>query len=405
MTKDEIQAEIDAAEQTTVAVIDLLPADTNPRRNTDAAGVLAGAVQEVGWGAPVLIQKSSGKLIAGHTRHKAALQLGLERVPALVLDVDDRRAKALQLADNRLGELAAWDWPGLAEDLSAFGLEEVEAFGFDSKYLEDLADKVDGFGPLDITEDEVPDPPKDPVTKPGDVWVLGEHRVVCGDCTKAFPSDAALDIVVTDPPYGVDHVGGTKDPRSPKYRSGKAVHNDGADQIQEVGIAGLDAVFAAARPGACFYIAAPPGPLLAHFITWANGVGVLRQCLVWVKDSFVFGRSEYHYKHEMLLFGWKPGAAHHASKDRSQDSVWEFDRPKASPGHPTMKPVGLFARAINNSSKSGDTVGDPFLGSGTTLIAAEQLGRRCVGTEIDPGYCDVIVERWGNLTGKSATRG
>lgn len=395
LTIDEIQAEIDRATLVVAPVAELHPADRNPRHNTHAADRLAETVKATGWGAPPLVQKSSGKLIAGHTRLQAAAKLGLERLPVLVLDVDDRRAKALQLADNRLGELAGWDWPGLAEDLGAFGLEEAEALGFDSKYLEDLADKVENFGPLDrevVVEDEVPDVPTTPITKPGDTWRLGDHVLRCADCRTV--TDYQGDCVITDPPYGVSYVGKTSDALE--------IQND---ESTGVGIAGMmHAVHQWVDAGAIVYVFSPPGPDSLDFGVALRDAGILRQKLVWVKQTLVLGHSDYHYRHEDLLYGWKPGASHSWLSDRRQTSVLEFDRPTRSVEHPTMKPVALIAYLIENSTKKDHVVCDPFLGSGTAIIAAEQLGRRCVGTEIDPAYCDVIVERWTSLTGRGATR-
>lgn len=402
LSRDEIQSEIDRGEYRVVPVGELVPWEANPRINDRAAKQLNEAVGEVGWGAPLLVQRSSMKIIAGHTRLKAAQKRRLDRLPAVLLDVDDRRAKALALADNRLSEIAEWDWGGLAQQLSDFDLPTAEALGFDGKYLEDLADKVADFGPLDepeLVEDEAPEPPKDPVTQPGDVWTLGDHVLVCGDCVQDLSLAAqgrVADLLLTDPPYGIDYVGKTKD--------AKPVHNDGRHQVQEVGIAGLDAAIALLRPGGSAYITLPSGDAIAPFVEWGVRTGVFRHGLVWVKDAFVLGRADYHYRHEFIMYGWKPGAAHLELEDRTQDSVWEIPRPKRSEEHPTMRPVELFARAIRNSSDRGALVVDPFLGSGTTLIAAEQLGRRAFGTEISPAYCDVIVERWQNLTGGQAER-
>lgn len=203
-------------------------------------------------------------------------------------------------------------------------------------------------------------------------------------------------MMFTDPPYGVEYVGKTK--------AAKTIQNDTAAGLGDL----LDGAFARAMEvtiaGAAWYVAAPPGPLHWEFARRLLDLKVFRQTLVWVKDSMVLGHSDYHYKHEPIFYGWKPGAGHREPPDRSQVSVWEISRPKRSEEHPTMKPVELVAKAIGNSSACGDIIFDPFLGSGTTLIAAEQLGRKCYGIEISPAYCDVIVQRWEYLTGKKAVK-
>lgn len=391
MTPEEIQAEIDAAEQKLVSVSELVPREKNPRVNDDAAEALAETVQAVGWGAPPLIQKSTGMVIAGHTRLKAAARLGLERLPVRIVDVDDRRAKALALADNRIGELAEWDTPALAEDLSEFSFEELEALGFDQDYLDALGDELDDLSHEDLEQDEVPDPPKEPITRPGDVWVMGPHRLRCGDCREL--EDVAADCLITDPPYGVNYVGGTKDALT--------IQND---ETNEVGIEGMAHATDWVVDGGPVYVFAPSGPDGLGFGNRLLELGILRQRLVWVKNTLVLGRSDYHYQHEDVYYGWKPGGTHPWLADRKQTSVIEYDKPAANRKHPTMKPLGLIGYLMGNSTRKGHTVADPFLGSGTTLIAAEQMGRRCIGTEIDPAYCDVIVERWTSLTGKPATR-
>jgi len=320
------------------------------------------------------------------------------------LQGSDRTAYAI--ADNRTAELAEWDDAALAEQLSALAIDDDEllaAAGYDPGELEALADAVVGGG--DVVEDEAPEPPADPVTKPGDLWQLGEHRVLCGDSTKGGPWDDLAVCVWTDPPYGVNHIGGTKDPRRPSHRSGGVVHNDNMTGDALVALVS-DAVAAVkAAPGCCLYMASPAGESLFDMIRAFGASGYqFKHSLAWVKHAFVFGRADYHYRHEMILYGWKKGESHSWHGDRKQDTVFEFDRGDKKVAHPTSKPVGLVAQMVANSSMVGQVVADPFLGSGTTLIAAEQLGRRCYGMEISPAYCDVIVERWENLTGGKAKR-
>ena len=205
---------------------------------------------------------------------------------------------------------------------------------------------------------------------------------------------AKVAAVVTDPPYGVSYVGKTKD--------ALPVHNDGKDTLLPLLQASLSMAAKQSHPGAIWYVAAPPGPQFYSFATVLTELEVWRQTLVWAKQSLVMGHSDYHYQHEAIFYGWTPGAAHKAPPDRKQTTLWHYDRPTASREHPTMKPVALFAKMLENSTSVGSQVYEPFCGSGTTLIAAEQLNRKCYGMEISPAYCDVIVKRWENLTGKTA---
>jgi len=252
-----------------------------------------------------------------------------------------------------------------------------------------------------------PEPPKNPVTKPGDIWTLGAHRLICGDSREVAPRYGAVaDMVWTDPPYGVVHVGGTRAPRDKKnYRSGPAVLNDGMGE-EELGQLIADAVRSVeTTPGAAAYFASPAGYKLPMMIRAFVGSGYeFKHTLVWVKSPMVFGRSDYHYRHELVLYGWKPDAGHRWYGGRKQDTVFEFDQGDRGIEHPTSKPIGLVARHIANSSKRGGVVADPFSGGGSTLLSAEQLERIFVGSELSPAFCDVAVQRWEELTGGKAKR-
>lgn len=348
---------------------------------------------------PIVIDKS-GVVRAGNGTLAAAKALGWAEIDCVETELEGAEATAYAIADNRTAELAEWDEAALTAVLQSLEHEDaalLEAAGFDQRELDKLMAQNAG----EVIEDEAPEPPADPVTKPGDLWLLGEHRLLCGDSTKAEDVARAMDgqkaaLCLTDPPYGVDYVGKTKD--------ALPVRNDGRDTLLPLLTASLGLVVTQTRPGACWYVAAPAGPQFYDFATVLRDLGVWRQTLVWAKQSLVMGHSDYHYQHESIFYGWTPGASHKPPPDRKQTTMWSFDRPTASREHPTMKPVALFARAVENSSTVGSLVIDPFLGSGTTLIAAEQLGRKCYGLEIDPGYCDVIVARWEKLTGKKAQR-
>jgi site-specific DNA-methyltransferase (adenine-specific) len=290
--------------------------------------------------------------------------------------------------------LAEWDNLILSNqllDLDGLGWD-IEALGFEMPQIIDT---------VVIDEDELLEPPAEPVTKLGDVWQLKKHRLVCGDSTDVTVLDKLLgdekvDLVWTDPPYGVAYVGKTKDALT--------IENDRLDhdQLTDFLRAAFNAIFQATKPGAVWYVTAPSGDLFQCFSIPLTELEVWRHTLVWVKDTLVMGRADYHYRHESIFYGWTPGAAHQTPPDRKQDSVWEIDRPKANKEHPTMKPIALIEKSIQNSSRAGEIVLDTFGGSGSTLIACEQTKRVARLIELDPKYCDVIIKRWENLTGLKA---
>ena len=239
------------------------------------------------------------------------------------------------------------------------------------------------------------------MTVEGDLWTLGEHRVLCGDCTVVDAVERLIDgrqadLLVSDPPYGLSYVGKTKD--------ALIIENDDLDEngLREMIDGAFSNALIATRPGAYWYATVPPGPLHLLFVQDWKDRGILRQIMVWVKSSMVMGHSEYHYKHEPIIYGWVPGGDRRKNPDRTRTTVWEYDKPAANRDHPTMKPVELFTQMILDSTNKNDCVFDPFLGSGTTLIAAESTGRVCYGTEIAPQYVDVIVKRWQTYTGREA---
>ena len=381
---------------------------THPQAQQDA---LRGILAEVGYADALLARElpdGSLMLVDGHLRAETTPE---QEVPVLVLDIDQAEADKLLLSLDPLAALAETNSTALDAllrevDTGSEGLQQMYA---------DMAEAAELYqdGDKEIVEDEVPEPPVDAITKPGDLWLLGDHRLLCGDSTKAedverLMAGAKADLLNTDPPYGVSVAGGTHDPRDTKnYRSGGEIENDGltGDSLAKF----LEAAFANAEKhlsaGASWYVWYA-GTETAAFLRATQSLGGMRHILVWVKPNFVFGRCDYHYRHEPVMYGWTPGAGHRWYGDRTQDSVWEakvgVDLEKKL--HPTSKPISIAARPIQNHTKQGDVVADMFLGSGTTLIAAEQLGRKCYGMEISPAYCDVIVKRWETLTGKKATR-
>lgn len=242
--------------------------------------------------------------------------------------------------------------------------------------------------------------------KPGDIVHLGRHRLMCGDSTNpdhvaALMQGEKADMVWTDPPYGVNRAGGDANPCGRTYRSGRTMANDALPRsvLQALLADALGNAWQHCRPGGAWFVAAPPGPLQLAFSTVLDDLGVWRQQVVWVKERFSFGRSDFHYRHEILFYGWKPGAAHHRPASRRETSVWDIARDPERMLHPTMKPAELVARAIRHCTDTDALILDPFGGSGTTLIAAERTGRRACLIEIDPAYCDVIVQRWIAETG------
>lgn len=408
-----------------VAVSKLTPWVKNPRKNDPTVDKAVVSIKEHGWGAPILARRDNGEIIAGHTRLKAAIRMGLEVVPVRYLDLDEIRAHSLALADNRVGEDSEWDKDALARVL--LELEEkgakLEATAFDQEELDALMARLEREAISDVAEDLDEDllalPPV-PASAEGEIYRLGPHVLVCGDSTSidvvARAADGSLiDLLWTDPPYNVDygalvaafqrHNGGGG--RTSKNRDangmGSHIQNDKMDDASFRQF--LRDVFSAAdtvmKPGAAFYIAHADTEGF-NFRGGVRDVGwKLSSSLVWRKDRLVMGRSDYHWRHEPILYGWKEGGTHYWCGDRTQDTVWDVDRPARSDAHPTMKPVELVARAIRNSSRAGEHVLDLFGGSGTTLIAAAKERRVAHLVEKEPKYCDVIRRRWARFALKA----
>lgn len=397
-----------------IATDTIVPYERNPRHNQQAIAKVAASIKEYGWRQPIVVDEGM-VVLAGHTRLAAAKHLGERKVPVHVAEgLTAAKAKAYRLADNRVAQEAEWDMELLGlelRDLEALGAP-LDPIGFDADELQSLLASVGGLLE-DADPDEVPDVPATPVTKLGDLIVLGRHRLVCGDATDhaawARVMDGGLaDAVWTDPPYGVDY--SSKNEMLNKAMKGNRIQtpiendNIGADQLGRLLDQTFDHAFAACRAGAVWYVAAPSGPLHFEFARSLQRLEVWRHTLQWVKDGFVLGRADYHYRHEPVFYGWKEGAAHRWNGGRSQSTVLEFPRPRKSDLHPTMKPVALVQLCLENSTAPGDVVADPFGGSGTTLIAAEATGRSGRLIELSPAYCDVIVTRWEEATGGTAQR-
>lgn len=387
--------------------IDVLAAwDDNPRDNDEAAIEVAKSIERFGWGAPIVARAEDRMVIAGHTRLKAARMLGLERVPVRFLDLDPVDARLLALADNKVGELAGWsdDLSGVMKALASEGADLL-GLGFDDEEL--LALLAEECVPVDDEDDDfVPELEQESDSEPGKVYELGPHRLLCGDSTEAASWELLMadhdgaHAVWTDPPYGIAYVGKTGDALTIENDR----LNDGA--LNELLRTSLSNAIEASRPGTPFYVAAPSsGKVSMVFATVLMDLGLYRQRLIWVKDRFVLGHSDYHYRHEDIYFGYSDGDGRKGRGDQNketmrwhgdnaQDSVLEFKKPNASREHPTMKPIELICYCLENSTGAGMTVIDPFGGSGSTLIAAATIGRECRTIELDPRYCDVIRRRW-----------
>jgi DNA modification methylase len=378
-------------------------------------GAIAVSLNVNGQYRPIVVNRGThtgrpDEVLAGNHTLMAARELGWPTIAAVYVDVDEHAATRIVLADNRTADLGTYDEGALADLIRSLDgeyagsgydgddLDEIIATLNENPYDADLRDPL-----AEVTEDDPEDLPAKGTGILGTVWELGPHRLVCGDSTDPATLDRLLggetvDLIWTDPPYGVAYVGKTVDALT--------IQNDALDAaaLEEFLRASLGAAHARLRPGGGSFVCSPPGDLLDVFATVLRELEVRRHTLLWVKDQFVLGRSDYHYQHEVIFYGWKPGAAHTAPPDRKQTSVWDVPRPRRSEEHPTMKPVELPARAIANHTREGDLVLDVFAGSGSVLSAAHQTGRVARMVELDPRYCDVIVNRWETLTGEPAKR-
>ena len=372
----------------------LIPYVNNPRINDSAVDMVAASIKEFGFKNPIIVDKKN-VIVAGHTRLKAAKKLGLQEVPIIrVEDLTEQQIKAFRIADNKTTEFAEWDFELLNIELE--GLDD-EFTGFDMEELEDMFPDD-----TEVIEDDFEEEPlENPISKRGDIWQLGRHRLMCGDSTKLedvvkLMNGAKADLFITDPPYNVDYTGGTKDALK--------IMNDKQDDasFRQFLVDAFSAADAVMREGAAFYIWHADNEGYNFHSACFNTGWKVRQCLIWVKNSAVFGRKDYHIQHEPCLYGWKEGAAHLWTSDRKQTTILNFDRPTRNKEHPTMKPVKLFDYLIKNNTRRNDIVLDLFAGSGTTLIACEQNGRVSYNMELDPRYVDVIIKRFENLTGEKA---
>lgn len=372
-----------------VSIEDIRPYEKNPRKNDEAVEYVANSIREFGWKQPIVVD-ADGVIIAGHTRYKAAKKLNMKEVPVLVADdLTDEQVKAYRLADNKTGEIAEWDYPLVDEILAEISDIDMSEFGFCEATIPVKDDEFEII---------VPDEPR---TIPGDLYLLRNHRVMCGDSTNAkdvqkLMAGKQADLLLTDPPYNVGYEG----------TNGKKIQNDdmGEDEFYSFLLSAFSIAEGCMRKGAAFYIwHADTNTVVFRNACEKSGLHI-RQVLIWAKNHFVLGRQDYQWMHEPCLYGWKAGQSHYWGADRRQTTILEFDKPLRNAEHPTMKPIEMMDYLIQNSTRKGEIVLDLFGGSGSTLVACEQDNRVCYMMERDPRYVDVIIDRWEVLTGHKAVR-
>jgi DNA modification methylase len=383
----------------------LVPYDKNPRTHSpEQVSQIAASIAEFGFLNPILVDTTAG-IIAGHGRLQAAKQLGLTQVPVVVLDhLMEAQKRAYVIADNKLALNAGWDDDLLRSEMATLAAEnfDLPVIGFsDDELAALLADPNVAEGNTD--EDAVPEAPETPVSKPGDLWRLGNHLLLCGDSTvlanvERVLDGALADMVFTDPPYNVDYGNSAKDKQRGTNRT---IMNDNLGDSFEKFLYDASVNMLTVCKGA-LYICMSSSELHTLQKAFIEAGGKWSTFVIWAKNTFTLGRADYQRQYEPILYGWKQGIDHFWCGARNQGDVWFVNKPVRNELHPTMKPVELVERAINNSSKNRDIVLDCFGGSGTTLIACEKLNRQCRMIELDPKYADVIVKRWEEFTGKKA---
>lgn len=390
----------------------LIPYARNSRtHNDEQVAQIVASIKEFGFTNPILIG-ADDVIIAGHGRLLAAQRMGLKEVPIVRLPhLTETQRRALVIADNKIALNAGWDEEMLALEMKGLGdLDfDLDLLGFSLDELKEL----EAFGEPEPSgntdEDEVPEEPEEAVTKPGDMWILGEHRLLCGDTTmvddlKKLMADDTADMIFTDPPYNVNYGATMKD--SLRYHAGtlggrKIMNDNLGDGFAQFLTDSLSNLMMFNKGAA--YVCMSSSELHTLYSAFVSAGGKWSTFIMWAKNTFTLGRADYQRQYEPILYGWRAdNKKHYWCGDRDQSDVWEYNKPVRNDLHPTMKPVELVERAINNSSKVGDIVLDGFGGSGSTLIAAEKTRRKARLMELDPKFCDVIVRRWEEYTGKKA---
>ena len=381
----------------------LVPYLRNPRKNDAAVDRMCGSIQQFGFKVPCLV-RSDGEVVDGHLRLKAARKLGITEIPIVLCDEwSPAQVKAFRLMVNRSVGWAEWDEEMLGlELLELKGLDfDLDLTGFDSNELDNYLAGVDATPGL-TDEDAAPEPPETPVSRAGDLWMLGNHRVLCGDATNPADIERLMqveraDLVFTDPPYNVDYTGYTKQKLTLK---GDRMPEDEFRRFLRTSFDNYRTVI---KPGASLYVC-HASSVQRDFQDAIESAGFEVRCqIIWAKNTFAWGFGRYKFQHEPIYYCHVAGESDAWYGDKSQSTLWVEKKPAANREHPTMKPVELIERALPNSSKAGDLVVDLFAGSGSTLIACEHRDRNARLMEIDPKYADVIVQRWQEYTGKSAT--
>lgn len=386
------------------SVADLLPAEYNPRKALKPGDPeyekLKRSIQQFGYAEPVIWNKQTGNVVGGHQRLTVLKDLGYTEIECVVVDLGITQEKALNVALNKIS--GSWDMDKLRDLFTDLQMSnyDVSLTGFDGVEIENLFKDVLAANIKEDNFDVDAELKKPTFTKPGDLWLLGPHRLVCGDSTKEETLNTLMagkqaNLIVTDPPYNVEYVGKTKDKLT--------IQNDKMDDgsFYQFLLAAFQRMEAALADDGSIYVFHSDTEGLNFRKAFADAGFYLSGCCIWKKPSMVLGRSPYQWQHEPCLFGWKTKGKHQWYADRKQTTIWEFDRPSRSKEHPTMKPIPLLAYPIQNSSLSNCIVLDSFGGSGSTLIACEQTNRICYTAELDPKYCDVIVKRYIEQVGKS----
>ena len=388
-------------------ITDIRPYEKNPRHNDSAVEAVAKSIKEFGWQQPSVVDKDMG-VIVGHTRLKAAELLGLTEVPVVVADhLTPEQVQAYRIADNKTGEIAEWDYALLPMELKDLQNADFDlsVLGFDPEELDKL---LNGDGEDTVTEgetepDAVPEVPEEPVSKRGEIYQLGRHRLMCGDSTSpddvgCLMQNVKAAMVFTDPPWNVNY--GAIEQGNPQGYRPRTIFNDfmGTEDFKNFMFKSFKNMKENTLPGAMIYVVMSAQEWGNMMLTLAQNDFHWSSTIIWNKDRLVLFRKDYHTKYEPIWYGWSEGEARlHPLPDRKQSDVWDIPRPSKSDDHPTMKPVELVVRAIQNSSDPNAVVLDLFGGSGTTLIACEQTGRQGYTMELDPKYCDVIRRRWAEF--------
>lgn len=388
------------------------PYENNPRKNDEAVEKVAASIREFGWQQPIVVD-DNGVVIVGHTRLKAAMMLGLSEVPVTVAEgLTENQVQAYRLADNRTGEVATWDFDKLNEELESIDWLDCDMTQFGFSLDDDL------FGVVEADEDDYTEEQADEAqsrVQRGEIWQLGGHRLMCGDSsvsddvkTLVGGGDAPM-FVFTDPPYGVAIGDKNKMLDECAQSSGRITKNIigdtlSTDELYDILLKAFSNLRDVCSPECSYYVSSPQGGEIGLMMMMMRDAGLpVRHNLIWVKNcaTFSMGRLDYDYQHEPIFYTW---TKKHHFYGANKTTILEHDKPRKCDLHPTMKPISLIADLMENSSKVGDYVMDIFGGSGSTLIACEQLKRRCYMMELDPHYCDVIIDRWENLTGMEAVR-